>query len=93
MSKLSPYESETIVNYNKGEAVAYIYSANQTDINKFKRLGYKCVSKDEHSATFETDKKNISYRSNKPSKRPKKVLSDEHKAKLKEAREKVCPRS
>lgn len=90
-TKVSPYEAETIVNYSKDDNVAYVYTANQSDINKFTKLGYKCVFKDSNGAKFETDKKNISFRSAKGAAKdkPKRTLSEEHLEKLKKSRGKA----
>ncbi len=81
--KLSKEEKETIINFNEENDTATVYSCDQKVWNKCEKNGYKlidtCLDSDGNviSKSYETDKKQISFR------RPR-ILSDEYRVLLKE---------
>ncbi len=78
---MTKVEKETIISFNEDEDIASVYSCSKKIWNKCEKSGYKLISTNLDSdgnvlsKTFETDKKNISFR--KP-----RILSYEHKEKL-----------
>jgi hypothetical protein len=78
---MTKYEKETIINFNEDEDTATIYSCSQKIWNKCEKVGSKLIDTNLDSdgnivsKTYATDKKQISLR--KP-----RILSDEHKEKL-----------
>lgn len=75
-------EKETYFNYDESSDVCHIYTCSRSLITKLDKLckkfpdTYKCVKEDNCSKSYVTSKKMISIRAPK-------VLSEEHKAKLK----------
>ena len=76
-------EKETIINFNEDEVTSTIYTCSKKVWNKCDKAGYKLINTgldsdgNVISKTYETKKKNISLRKQR-------VLSDEHKEKLRE---------
>lgn len=64
----SKLEMETIVNYNNGEKMAEVYSADPVVIRKLDDLcsrfpeDYECIKRDEWSATYRFSKKLVQFR-------------------------------
>lgn len=64
----SKLEMETIVNYNNGEKMAEVYSADPVVMRKLDDLcsrfpeDYECVKRDEWSATYRFSKKLVQFR-------------------------------
>lgn len=64
----SKLEMETIVNYNNAEKMAEVYTADPVEMRKLDEKcakfpdDYKCIKRDEWSATYRFSKKLISYR-------------------------------
>ena len=82
---LTKYEMETVVNFNNAEKIATIFTCNKSLIGQLKRKGYKVITEDALSTTFECPKKCISFRSAVV--KPRKVTEKQLEV-LKEAREK-----
>ena len=82
---LTKYERETVVNFNDDSKIATVFTCNRALIGQLKRKGYKVVTKDDLSATFECPKKCISFRGAVV--KPRKVTEKQLEI-LKEAREK-----
>ena len=80
---MTKYEKETIINFNEDEDTATIYSCSQKVWNKCEKAGYEHIDtgldSDENivSKTYETVKKNISFRKLR-------VLTDLQKEKLRD---------
>lgn len=75
--RLSRYEQETIINFNQGEDVAYIYTCSKVWMQHLeKRLGLKPTQINYYAREYECPKSWI-RRPQKPRK-----LSDEHKRRL-----------
>ena len=66
--KLSPYEQETIVNYNAGEQTTTVYTRDKAVMRKLDTLvadfpdTYKLIEQDEVSKTYSFPKSYVSYR-------------------------------
>lgn len=64
----SKQEMETIVNYNNGEKMAEVYSADPVVMRKLDDLcsrfpeDYECIKRDEWSATYRFSKKLVQFR-------------------------------
>lgn len=64
----SKQEMETIVNYNNGEKMADVYSADPVVMRKLDDLcsrfpeDYECIKRDEWSATYRFSKKLVQFR-------------------------------
>lgn len=64
----SKLEMETIVNYNNGEKMAEVYSADPVVMRKLDDLcsrfpeDYECIKRDEWSATYRFSKKLVQFR-------------------------------
>lgn len=64
----SKLEMETIVNYNNGEKMAEVYSADPVVMRKLDDLcsrfpeDYECLKRDEWSATYRFSKKLVQFR-------------------------------
>ena len=89
--KLTKYEQETIVNYNNGDKLATIYTADPVIMNRLDKMvekhpdTYKVIETTEISKTYECPKKLVSFR------HPV-VLSEEQKAKCRERLAKINKR-
>lgn len=83
MSKLLRYEQETIINFNAGEKMATVYTADPAVIRNLDSLvieypdTFKCIKVNDISKTYEMPKSSVTYR------KPRR-LSEEHKAKAKQ---------
>ncbi len=82
-------EQETVVQFDQGSQTATIYTASPVMLNKFDKLKYPVINEtffEGHltSRTYEVDKKQISFRGER--KKGTRVMSEEHKKKLQEAR-------
>lgn len=68
---LSKLEMETVVNYNRGEDMAELYTADRTVMTKLDKLckqapeNYKLIKQDSISKTYLFSKKLLSFRSGK----------------------------
>ena len=66
--KLTRYEQETIINFNAGEKMATVYTADPAVIRNLDSLvtGYpdtfKCIKEDNISKTYEMPKGSVTYR-------------------------------
>lgn len=64
----SKLEMETIVNYNNGEKMAEVYSADPVVMRKLDDMcsrfpeDYECIKRDEWSATYRFSKKLVQFR-------------------------------
>lgn len=64
----SKFEMETIVNYNNGEKMAEVYSADPVVMRKLDDMcsrfpeDYECIKRDEWSATYRFSKKLVQFR-------------------------------
>lgn len=82
---LSRYEQETIVNYNNGDKIASVYTADPYIMRKLDKLvskypdTYKVVAEDNYSKTYEFPKKLVSFRPPNT-----KVLTEEEKQVLRD---------
>lgn len=78
-SGLTMLEQETIVNYNLGEKLAEVYTADPNVIRKLDKLvakypdAYKVIREDDVSKTYQFSKKLVSFRN------PPKVYTEEEK--------------
>ena len=78
---MTKYEKETNINFSENDDTATIYSCSKKYWNKCEKAGYELINTNLDSdgnvisKTYETNKKNISFR--KP-----RILSDEHREKL-----------
>lgn len=84
-SQLTPYEKETIINFNMEESTASVYTCEPRIMNRLDKLckeypeHYKFVDQDEFSKTYEiASKRLISFRP------PKRELSEEEKQVLRD---------
>lgn len=65
---LTRYEQETIVNYNNGDKIASVYTADPIVIRKLDALvekypeDYKCIEQNDYSKTYEFPKKLVQFR-------------------------------
>lgn len=65
---LTRYEQETVVNYNNGDKIASVYTADPVVMRKLDALvekypeDYKCVKKDKYSKMYEFPKKLVQFR-------------------------------
>ena len=81
--KLSKYEKETIINFNEEEENATVYSCSKRVWSKCEKAAYKLIDTNLDSdgnvisKTYETRKKNISFRKQR-------TLSVEYRTLLKE---------
>ena len=81
--KLTRYEQETIINFNAGEKMATVYTADPAVIRNLDSLvtGYpdtfKCIKVNDISKTYEMPKSAVTYR------KPRK-LSEEQRAKVRQ---------
>jgi len=89
---LTKAEMETIIRFDRETNECIIFTADKTVMTKLDKL-YRCTSIDDCggdiSKTYVTDKKLISFRSDpkyKPVHIAKRKLSEEHVAKMQEAR-------
>lgn len=86
-------EQDTSINFGRNEKDATIYSNDSTILTKLRKAGYKLPELDSIGGCEFTIPKNlISFRAMKKEKKnnssnPKRVLSDEHKARLQAGRE------
>ena len=68
MSKLLRYEQETIINFNAGEKMATVYTADPAVIRNLDSLvieypdTFKCVKVNDISKTYEMPKTSVTYR-------------------------------
>ena len=66
--RLTRYEQETVINFNAGEKMATIYTADPAVIRNLDSLvtGYpdtfKCIKEDNISKTYEMPKGSVTYR-------------------------------
>lgn len=66
--RLSRYEQETVINFNAGEKMATVYTADPAVIRNLDSLviGYpdtfKCIKEDDISKTYEMPKTAVTYR-------------------------------
>ena len=66
--KLTRYEQETIINFNAGEKMATVYTADPAVIRNLDTLviGYpdtfKCIKEDDISKVYEMPKSSVAYR-------------------------------
>lgn len=87
-------ERETIITYNDLDGIWEADTAVQKHIRKFEKQGWECVGKQYYpdgtlmSAQFKGNAKSISIRDINEDK-PKRIMSEEHKQKLQEARLKM----
>ena len=86
--KLTRYEKETSININDLDHAAEMYTCQSKMIRKLDKLcnkypdDFKCIDQDEYSKTYRFDKKYVSIRAPR-------VISDEHKEKLRNATKKA----
>jgi hypothetical protein len=86
--KLTKYEKETSINMNDLDHTAEMYTCQSKMIKKLDKLcskypdDFKCIDQDEYSKTYRFDKKYVSVRAPR-------VISDEHKEKLRNATKKA----
>lgn len=84
MTPLSRYEQETIINYNREEKIAEIYTRDPIVMRKLEKLAekypkhYILKSKDEYGCVYECPKKLIRFGA------PAKELTEEEKQKRRE---------
>lgn len=82
--KLTNYERETIINYNRAEKKAIIYTTIQKDKERLAKLSqehpnkYKLIKKDEVSVTYETEKKMVRFM------KPRPELTEKQRKEIKE---------
>ena len=75
--RLSRYEQETVINFNAGEKMATVYTADPAVIRNLDSLviGYpdtfKCIKEDDISKTYEMPKTAVTYR------KPRKLSSEQ----------------
>ena len=68
MSKLLRYEQETIINFNAGEKMATVYTADPVVIRNLDSLiieypdTFKCIKVNDISKTYEMPKSSVTYR-------------------------------
>ena len=85
MIKLEPYEKETVINFDESSTVCQIYTRSKSVMSKCDKAGYKVTSEDDISKTYKTNKKFISFRTQKVVKRK---VSEEHMKKMRESKDK-----
>jgi hypothetical protein len=68
MTKLTRYEQETVINFNAGEKMATVYTADPAVIRNLDTLvidhsdTFKCIKKRDISKTYEMHKSSVTYR-------------------------------
>lgn len=78
--KLTRYEQETIINFNAGEKMATVYTADPAVMRNLDSLviGYpdifKCIKGNDISKTYEMPKSAVTYR------KPRKLSEEQRKA-------------
>ena len=86
--KLTRHEKETSINMNDLDHTAEMYTCQSKMIRKLDKLcnkypdDFKCIRHDQYSKTYRFDKKYVSIRAPR-------VISDEHKEKLRNATKKA----
>lgn len=84
--KLSLYEQETIINYNREDATATVYTRDPGVMRKLDRFvisfpeAYKCIGKTDIDKTYEIPKSYVNYR------RPRKMTEEQRKNAVERAR-------
>jgi hypothetical protein len=85
--RLTALERETVIRFDDSGDRAIVFTANKSLISALPKKGYTLVASGKQDATFECPKRCISFRTvSEPGSRPKRVMSEEHKRKLAEAR-------
>ena len=86
MSKLLRCEQETVINFNAGEKMATVYSADPAVIRNLDSLvseypdTFKCIKVNDISKTYEMPKSFVSYR------KPRKLTEEQRE----QARKRMC---
>jgi hypothetical protein len=83
------HERETVIVFNEEEGFASIWTASQQVYKKLLRRGYALESDNERSASFKVSKRLITFRGFPEGAKPRRTLTPEHKAKLREGRFKL----
>lgn len=84
--KLSLYEQETIINYNREDAIATVYTRDPGVMKKLDQLVisfpevYKCIGETDIDKTYEIPKSYVNYR------RPRKLTEEQRKNAVERAR-------
>ncbi len=84
--KLSLYEQETIINYNREDAIATVYTRDPGVMKKLDQLVisfpevYKCIGEIDIDKTYEIPKSYVNYR------RPRKLTEEQRKNAVERAR-------
>ena len=80
MSKLTRYEQETIINFNAGEQMATVYTADPAVIRNLDSLvidfpdTFKCIKVNSISKTYEMPKSSVTYR------KPRRLSAEQREA-------------
>ena len=78
--KLSLYEQETIINYNREDAIATVYTRDPSVIRKLDQLVisfpevYKCIGETDIDKTYEMPKSAVNYR------KPRRLSEEQRRA-------------
>lgn len=84
--KLSLYEQETTINYNREDAIATVYTRDPGVMKKLDQLVisfpevYKCIGETDIDKTYEIPKSYVNYR------RPRKLTEEQRKNAVERAR-------
>lgn len=84
--KLSLYEQKTIINYNREDAIATVYTRDPGVMKKLDQLVisfpevYKCIGETDIDKTYEIPKSYVNYR------RPRKLTEEQRKNAVERAR-------
>ena len=86
--RLTAEERETVIIHSEVDSFITIDTSIRRDITQCQNKGYTLVSVSGETYRFQCPKNSISFRTLKAEGKPKRVLSEEHKAKLMAARAK-----
>lgn len=82
MAQLIPSEREAVLTYDEESNKWNIYCCSGKVNTKMKKAGFVLIREDEDGCYYEADYKQISFRSKSDDSKPKRKMSEEHKAKL-----------